>query len=73
MHSVLFKFVLVLNYVLMFWKLLVFEFLLGISEIFLCSIFALLLDVHRLPIFARTLTYLEPTTYSLIILQYNML
>jgi hypothetical protein len=37
MHSYLFKCTLVLNSVL-FWKLFVFEFLLGISETFLCSI-----------------------------------
>jgi hypothetical protein len=34
----LFKFALALNSALLFWKLLVFEFLLGISENFLCSL-----------------------------------
>jgi hypothetical protein len=38
MHSFLFKFALVLNSVLLFWKLLVFEILLGIAEILLCSV-----------------------------------
>jgi hypothetical protein len=37
MHSFLFMFTLVLNSVRLFWKLLVFEFLLGISETSLCS------------------------------------
>jgi hypothetical protein len=78
MHSFLFKFTLVLISLLLFWKLLVFEFLLGISETLLCSVSAPhvkivpLLDEHQLLMFARTLTYLEPRTFSLIIL-YNML
>jgi hypothetical protein len=38
MHCSLFKFKLVLNYFLPFWKLLVFKSILGISETFLCSI-----------------------------------
>jgi hypothetical protein len=74
MNSFLFKFTLVLNSVLLFWKLLVFEFLLGISETLLCSVtthrvnFSLFFDVHELLIlFAGTLTYSEPRTFSLII------
>jgi hypothetical protein len=70
----LFKFTLVLNSVLMFWKLLVSEFLLGTSDILLCSMSAPqvkivpLPDVHQLLIlFAGTLTYLEPKTFSFII------
>jgi hypothetical protein len=62
----LFEFTLVLNSVLLFWKLLVFEFLLGISEDFLCSLFVPhaktgpLLHAHQLPmLFAKTLMYLE--------------
>jgi hypothetical protein len=73
MHSFLFKFTLVLNSVL-FWKLLVFEFILGKSETLLCSVSAPqvkivpLLGWHQLLIlFAGTLTYLEPKTFSLII------
>jgi hypothetical protein len=54
MQSSLFKFTLALNSVLLFRKLLGSEFLLGISEKFLCSVFAhivrtvLLLDVLHL-------------------------
>jgi hypothetical protein len=57
MHSVLFKFTLVLNSVLLLWKLLVFEFQLGISETLLCSVSAShvkivpLLDVYQLLMF----------------------
>jgi hypothetical protein len=40
MHYPVFKFTLVLNSVLLFWKLWLFEFLLGISESFLCSMAA---------------------------------
>lgn len=36
-HYSVFKFTLALNFVLLFWKLSVFEILLGISESFLCS------------------------------------
>jgi hypothetical protein len=68
-----------LNYGLPFWKLLVSEFLLGISETFHCSMFDLhvkivpLLDVHQLlMLYKGTLTYLEPETFTLIIF-YNML
>jgi hypothetical protein len=53
-----------LNSVLLFWKLLVSEFLLGISETLLCSMSAShvkivpLLDVHQLiMLFAGPLTY----------------
>jgi hypothetical protein len=38
MHSFLYKFTLVVNSVLLFWKLLVFEFLLCILETLLCSV-----------------------------------
>jgi hypothetical protein len=54
MHSFLLKSTLVLNSALPFWKLLVSEFLLGISETLHCSMSALqvkivpLLDVHQL-------------------------
>jgi hypothetical protein len=74
MHPFLLKSTFVLNSALSFWKLLVSEFLLGISENLLCSMSALqvkivpLLDVHQLLILsAGTLTYLEPETFSLII------
>jgi hypothetical protein len=74
MHSFLFKFTFVLNSVLLFWKLLVVEFLLGISATLLCSMSAPhvkivpLLDVHQLlMLFARMLTFSEPRTFSLII------
>jgi hypothetical protein len=60
-------------------KLFVLEFLLGISETWLCSMDAPhvkivpLLDVNQLlMLFAGTLTYSEPETFSLIIF-YNML
>jgi hypothetical protein len=73
------KFILVSNSALPFWKLLVSEFLLGISETLLCSMSAShlkivpLLDVHQLLMLsAGTLTYLEPGTFSSVIL-YNML
>jgi hypothetical protein len=39
----LFQFTLVPNSVLLFWKLLLFEFLLGVSDKFLCSMSAVLL------------------------------
>jgi hypothetical protein len=55
----------------LFWKLLLSEFLLGISEIFHCSMSAPrvkivpLLDVHQLlMLFAETLKYSEPGTFS---------
>jgi hypothetical protein len=79
MHSFLLMSTLVLNSPLPFWKLLVSEFLIGISETLLCSMSALqvkivsLLDVHQLlMLFAGTLTYLEPETFTLIIF-YNIL
>jgi hypothetical protein len=63
-----------LNCVLLFWELLVFQFLLGISETLLGSLSALhdkvipLLDVYQLlMLFAGTLMYLEPKTFSLMI------
>jgi hypothetical protein len=63
----------------LFWKLLVSEFLLGISEMLHCSVSAPrvkivpLLDVHQLlMLFAETLTYSEPGIFSSVI-YYNML
>jgi hypothetical protein len=74
MHSILLKFTLVSNSALPFWKLLVSEFLFSISETLLCSMSAPhlkivpLLDVHQLLMLsARTLTYLEPETFSIIV------
>jgi hypothetical protein len=74
LHCSLFKFALFLNSVLVFWKLLIFEFLLGISETSLCSTsvpkvkIVPLLDVLQLPmLFARMFTYLETKLFSLII------
>jgi hypothetical protein len=77
MHSFLLKFILILNFVLLFWRSLVFEFLLGTSETLFCSMSAHvkiipLLDAHQLLMLsARTLTYSEPRTFSLIIF-YNV-
>jgi hypothetical protein len=74
MHSFLFKFALVLNSVLLFWKLLAFEFLLGTSETSLCSVSAPQVNnvpltdaLQLLMLFAGTLMNLEPKTFSLII------
>jgi hypothetical protein len=67
MHSFLYMPTLVLNSALQFWKLLVSEFLLGISETLYCSMSALQvkiappLDVHQL------LMYSEPEKFTLII------
>jgi hypothetical protein len=79
MLSFLPKFTLVSNSALQFWKLLISEFLLGISESLHCSMSALhvktvpLLDEHQLLMLsAGTLTYLEPGTFSLIA-SYNTL
>jgi hypothetical protein len=65
MHSPLCKFTLVLNSASMFWKLLVFEFLLSVFETFLCSMFALLATIFSLLnalqlllLFGGTLMYL---------------
>jgi hypothetical protein len=78
MHSFLLKTTLVLNSALPLWKLLVSEFLLGILETLHCSMSALqvkivpLLGTHQLlMLFARTLTYSEPDTFTLIHF-YNM-
>jgi hypothetical protein len=75
----LLKFTLVSNSALLFWKLLVFEFLLGISGILHCTISAPhvkivpLLDVHQLLMLsAGTLTYSASGTFSSVIF-YNML
>jgi hypothetical protein len=71
MHSFLLKSILVLNSALPFWKLLVSEFLLGISETLHCSMSALhvkilrLLDVHQLLILTAG-TLPDPETYIFI-------
>jgi hypothetical protein len=69
------KFTLALNSVLLFWKLLIFEFLLSMSENILDSMSALqvkivlFLDVFQvLMLFVRVLMYLEPKLFHLIIL-----
>jgi hypothetical protein len=74
MFCFLFKFTLALRSVPVFWKLLAFEFLLGISETLLCSTSAPrvkivpLLDVRQLQmLFGGALTYSEPRTFSVII------
>jgi hypothetical protein len=79
MPSFLLKFTLVSKFALLFWKVLVSEFLLGISEILHCSMSAPrvkifpLLDVHQLlMLFAEMLTYSEPGRFSCVI-YYNML
>jgi hypothetical protein len=78
MYSFLLKSTLVLNSALPFWKLLVSEFLLVISGTLHCSMSALqiqivpLLDVHQLPMFAGTLTYSEPETFTLIFIIYML-
>jgi hypothetical protein len=78
MLSFLLKFTLVSKSALLFWKLLICEFLLGISEILHCSMSAPrvnivpLLDVHQLVmLFAETLMYSEPGTFSCVIF-YNI-
>lgn len=45
MHSFLFKFTLFLNSVLLFWKLLVFEFPLGMLKTLVCSVSAPLVKI----------------------------
>jgi cytochrome b subunit of formate dehydrogenase len=74
MHSSLFKFTLALNSVLLFLKMLVFEFLLGISGIFLCS--TSLSSSKNCPsaryasvlmLFVGTLTYLGQKLFLLIV------
>jgi hypothetical protein len=78
MPSFLLNFILVSISALLFWKLLVSEFLFGISEISHCSMSAPrvqivpLLDVHQLlRLFAETLMYSELGTFSFVIF-YNM-
>jgi hypothetical protein len=68
----LFKFIVVLNSVLPFWKMFAYEFLLGASEILPCSVSAPQADIvplidalHLLMLFARVLTYLEPNLFSI--------
>jgi hypothetical protein len=74
MHRSLFKVILALNSALLFLKLLVFKFRLGISEIFMCPMSALqiksvLLDALQLIMtLVGMLTYLEPKIVSLNIL-----
>jgi hypothetical protein len=79
MLSFLLKFTSASNSALLFWKLLVSEFLLGISEILHRSMSAPqakiipLPDVHQLLLlFAGTFTYSDPGTFSSVIF-YNML
>jgi hypothetical protein len=67
MHYCLFKFTLLLNAALLFWKLLVFEFLFGRSETFVCSMcafqvkFVVLSYSHQLlMLFVETFACLEP-------------
>jgi hypothetical protein len=73
----LFKFNLTVKSVLPFWKLLVFEFLLCISEKFLCTTFAvlektvLLLDALNMLMLSVETTYLEPKLFLLMIF-YNL-
>jgi hypothetical protein len=78
MPSFLLKFYLVSKSALLFWKLLVSELLLDISEILHCSMSAPrvqivpLLDVHQLlKLSAETLTFSEPGTFTSVIF-YNM-
>jgi hypothetical protein len=74
----LFKFISALNSVPLFWKLLVFKFLLGTSEIYLCLLppipgenIILLLDAfQQIMLFVRVGMYLEPKL-SLWIIFYN--
>jgi hypothetical protein len=69
MHPSFFTYTLALSFVL-FWKLMIFEFLVGISETFLCPIFALLvktillLDVLQLlMLLVGTFICLKPKVY----------
>jgi hypothetical protein len=78
MHCSLFKFTLLLNSVLPFWKLLVFESLLGISETLLCPMstiqlkIVLPLDMHQLLMLsAGTLIYLKQKLFLSVILYNN--
>jgi hypothetical protein len=71
MRSFLFKFIVLLNSVLLFWKLLAYEFLLGASDTLLCSVSAPQADIiplldalHLLMLFAGILMYLEPNLFS---------
>jgi hypothetical protein len=70
-HPSLFrKFALVLNSVLLFCKPLVFDFLLGTSDIFLCSMSVPQAKIgsllNMLQLFAEMLTYLEPEIFLII-------
>jgi hypothetical protein len=72
MHRFLFKFALVLNDVPLFWKLFVFEFLLGMSETLHCSMpvphvnIVPLLDARQLLMSVGTLPYSEPRTSTIL-------
>jgi hypothetical protein len=62
MRFSLFRFILALNSPLLFWKPLGFEFLLGIADIFPCSLSTLeaIILLQLLMLFVGTSTYLEP-------------
>jgi hypothetical protein len=73
LHCSLFKTILALNSVLI-WKLLVFEFLLGVAKNFLSSKSALVVNIvlqsdvfQLLTLFVGALTYLEPKLFFFII------
>jgi hypothetical protein len=74
MQCFLLKFIFVLHFSLLFWKFLVFEFLLGTLETLLCSVSApqvnivpLLDALQLLMLFAGTFTYSEPKMFSSIV------
>jgi hypothetical protein len=75
MHYFLFKFTSVLNSAFLVWKMLVFEFLLGMSENLLFSMSALqvqivlffLEELQLLMLIVGTVTYLEPKLFLLTI------
>jgi hypothetical protein len=69
-----FKFTFAINSGILFWKLLLFKYLLSISENFPCSISALqvktvlLLDaLHLIMLFVGMMAYVEPKMFLLII------
>jgi hypothetical protein len=73
MHCSLLQITLAVNSSLAFWKMLVFEFLLSISENFLYSMTDVLLNIvllleelQVLMLFVVALTYLEPKVFLLI-------
>lgn len=73
MHCSLLNFTLILNFALLFWKVLAFELVLGISECFLCSMSALpvkivLLDaLQLLMLFSWTLIYSKKISFKQIL------